>query len=590
MSRSRLDEVMLLDAEFWFRTCGKIRDKSAEIVTPVPNVMQTRMFRYYRECQAKGVPCLMMTLKPRQKGASTITELLVYHHLRRYPELKGFLMGDVQGTSDKVFEIFRLAAEKDRFPWGGVPGVDNVMPGLGKTDEITLVNGSKWYKETAGSPNAGRGGTVQVAHFDEEAWYPRSTKRDPMLAALPSVNKLSPKSLVIRTSTPNGAEGTFYDDWFSVNPYKKIFAAWFEFDDSIMLFESEDERAAFADSLSDDERLEMRTHKGKVSLEHLKWRRFIIETECKGDVDRFRQEYPSDEISCFLLSARLRYDANALREMKGKAESNDKVKKGSLVVQPDSEGVLWVPDPEGDVRLFEDPRLGCYYLVSVDTCSGEDQQIGKTPDPDYHDAQVWRRGYFDPARGLLVPPKMVMRHRSRVDSDILVEIVRAMSLYYGKCIIIPEVNGEAGLHLIKMLVAKNMPVYKRRNSVDGEAKTEYERLEAYGWRTTTPMRKMIVDSMVAPIRQKEIDFSDVEIIEEFERFIVKRDGKAEGMRGFHDDAVISACIGHYCLPSATEYRQPYRRQVDLSRLRRDPSYMAPDGFKRDIQVRGRRKF
>jgi hypothetical protein len=70
-----------------------------------------------------------MILKPRQKGASTIAEAICYRHMRVHPNLNGALMGDVQSTSDKVFEMFRRYAKGDKFPaYAIAPGQPNVAP------------------------------------------------------------------------------------------------------------------------------------------------------------------------------------------------------------------------------------------------------------------------------------------------------------------------------------------------------------------------------------------------------------------------------------------------------------------------------
>jgi hypothetical protein len=579
-----------LDPEFWIRRCAHIRQKDGSIIGPktgkpfVPNKLQLQVLQHYRECQLAGKPCLIMILKPRQKGASTIAEAVIYHHLRRYPGLNGSLMGDIAATSDKVFEMFRRYYEGDVYPWNQGP----IDPELNLGDEVTLPNGSKWYKETAGSTNAGRGGTVQVAHMDEVAFFQTTVSKDPTTAYLGSFYKDGPMSLGFATSTANGATGWFYDTWNNTqNAWKKIFAAWFEFDDSTRKFDSEDERKRFEDSLDEDELDEQKLY--NVTLEQLNWRRYVINTDYRGDAAKFRQEMPSDPETCFLLSSRPRFHMPAVKSMMAAAATNDTRQRGNLVIQ-NKHDAIWLPDANGgSVHRQEEPIIGCRYLVSVDTCSGEDQQIGgKTADPDWHDVQVWRQGYMDPGTQTWRNHALVAWHKSQVDTDVLAEIIAGMSFYYGKCITFPEVNGQGGFHIVKLLVAYGVPVFRRKpHTNSSKPKSEEEQVEAYGWQTDLITRKYIIDTIVPLVRQEKIDIYFKEVLEQFRTFVVTEQGKSEAMPGKHDDSVLSAAIGLYNIGSATEYKLARVRSVDLMRLARDPRYMTPDGFRRKIVMAGR---
>jgi hypothetical protein len=572
-----------LDAEWWLKQCAQIRTKSGKLIgartdQPLkPNHLQLKVLEHYRECQLAQKPCLIMILKPRQKGASTIAEAVIYHHLRRYPGLNGSLMGDIAATSDKVFEMFRRYYEGDQYPWNQGP----IDADLNLGDEITLPNGSKWYKETAGSTNAGRSGTIQVAHMEEVAFYQQTVNKDPTTAYLGSFYKDGPMSLGFATSTANGASGWFYDTWNTNNAWKKIFAAWFEFDDSQRPFYSDDERKRFEDSLDEDELDERKLY--NVTLEQLNWRRHIINTDYRGDAAKFRQEMPSDPETCFLLSSRPRFYMPAIKGMLAACGTNDQRQRGNLVIQG-SHSAIWLPDSGGSVQRLEEPIIGCRYIVSADTCTGQDQQIGgKTQDPDWHDVQVWRQGYIDPGTQEWRNPMLVAWHKSQVDTDVLAEIIAGLSFYYGKCMTVPEVNGMGGLHIVKLLVKYGVPVFRRKPHTNStKRKTEEEELEAYGWSTDQLTRKWIIDALVPLIRQEKVDIYFKEVLEQFRTFIVSEHGKSEAMPGKHDDSVIAAAIALYNIGAATEYKLARVRGVDLMRLARDPRYMAPDGFRRKV--------
>ena len=100
-------------------------------------------------------------------------------------------------------------------------------------------NKSQYGKETAGSKNAGRSGTIQVGNMTEVAFWPMQGERDPALGYLQSLYDGDHVSLVVADSTPNGPNGWFYRTWVQDNEWAKIFAAWFEFEDSVVPFKSE---------------------------------------------------------------------------------------------------------------------------------------------------------------------------------------------------------------------------------------------------------------------------------------------------------------------------------------------------------------
>jgi hypothetical protein len=294
----------------WFKRYGVLKDKGGQELRydpatctggPTPTAVQKKMFDEYNRCRKLKIPCKMMVLKPRQNGASTAAQAIMYFHLRSFVGRKGALMADIQGSGDKVFEHFRNFAAADEFDWGD--GYGRLKPDGNLTDDITLPGGSTYIKVTAGSTNAGRGGTVQAMNMTEVAFFPQNPDRDPALGFLGSWNKDGESSVGIMDSTPNGPAGTFYSYWSDTkNKFTKIFVAWFEEPTYAIPFADEVERRQFEAEMDEDER-EERERFG-CSLEQLKWRRQCIHDNCGGDLDKFRQEYPSDANDC--LSANMR--------------------------------------------------------------------------------------------------------------------------------------------------------------------------------------------------------------------------------------------------------------------------------------------
>src|SRR5262245_56859517 len=69
----------------------------------------------------------------------------------------------------------------------------------------------------------------------------------------------------------------------------------------------------FEDSLTDEERNIQKAY--SLTLEQLNWRRWAIENKCGRDPEKFRQEYPGNDVECWLLSGRPRFDQKKLQQM-----------------------------------------------------------------------------------------------------------------------------------------------------------------------------------------------------------------------------------------------------------------------------------
>jgi len=565
----QLADLIRIDPEVWFSTFGVIKDKRGKDIKPMPNTLQKRMFAHYRKCQVEGLPCKMIILKPRQKGASTCAQALTYHHMRKHENLSGSLMGDIAGTSDKVFEIYRRYAENDIFPWDETG--QNLEDGGSLADAIRLRTKSVYGKETAGSKNAGRSGTIQVGNMTEVAFWPMGGERDPALGYLQSLYDGDNVSLVVADSTPNGPAGWFYRTWVQDNEWAKIFAAWFEFDDSEVPFKSEDQLKDFKDTLTDDEKSEM--ERFDVTWENMHWRRRVLQDKCNGDVSKFRQEYPSDPEECFLMSSRPRFHMDCLNDMVKDAKTQN-YKVGVMSVQEGNKGSFRA-DPQGNWRVYDEPEHDSKYLISADTCTGEDQQQqGLAADPDYHSIQVWRAAYED-WHGVWHVPRLVAIHHSRLDIGVLAQELEGAARYYGGAFIVPEVNN-SGLALLKYLLEMGLSVYRRRKVNDSNGMVE----KSFGWSTDKITRKTVIDHMASELMDGNYDIPDLDVLHEMKVFVVNDKGKPEAAPGHHDDHVLAAAIALYNLDLASSYKLPKKTKITNRMLRKNPGLMCPDGFLR----------
>ena len=176
--------------------------------------------------------------------------------------------------------------------------------------------GSSYFIGTAGQRAFGRGDTVDRAHLSEAAFYEDLEK------ILAGIAEAAEYGQIDIETTPNGRNG-FYEMWQKakqgLSAYTPIFIPWFidrEYSSDSLTDEekrglSTAVREMFA--IPDDQFLQYLTDEEKrlvarvaqeygftLSAGQLKWRRYKIWD--KGAL--FWQEYPEDDVSCFLQSGR----------------------------------------------------------------------------------------------------------------------------------------------------------------------------------------------------------------------------------------------------------------------------------------------
>jgi hypothetical protein len=562
-SNVELGEMALGSPAVHFATCVRIQNKDNEAIRPTPNILQLRMSEVYEICMAVGAPCRMIVCKPRQVGCSTFASHIVYHHGMRW-RTNGITISDKAGNSQKLMMKVRDYGQVDAFPWGIRQMKDSSMG-------LTWTNGSRWEIDSAENWKAGIGDTRTAFHASETAKWPKTgVKNDKrvMAAVLPSISK--GKSVVISESTPEGANGWFYETWqdaVTVDEFLsrrasgedrgvvwiKVFAAWYEFVEHRRREKlGEREKVEMERSLGEREVLLL--DKG-VDWEQLAWRRDMIRTECGASEDLFDEYYPEDEVRCFAVSGRPRFDVESLMQMEKRASGMGFL-TGHLVTL-DNEVVTWSGrgDGGGDVMVWEEPREGCRYLVGCDPATGEDQTTGRNPDRT--SVLVWRQGYFDPSTGIEHRTRLVARVRPPFfgDGDEVAGHILRLSRWYGGATVVIEVN--MGIHIVDRCKEMGVPLYMRKVP---SARVGTEVMQ-YGWKLKdSEQRRQAVDALAVALREGVLDVGCKDVIHEFKMFVVGKNGREEARGGEHDDDVLCAAMCWASMASASEYRRVMRRR------------------------------
>ncbi len=538
-------------AALWFATCAKILTKDQRLVTPDPNLYQLHILEVYEWCMEKGMPCRILALKPRQKGSSTVSAAIVYHHCRRFRS-RAMQIADRYKNSDNLFAMTCRYAENDDFPW----------PSDWETtasSAVILRNERLWSRidrDTAENPRAGRSGTLQVLHVSEAAHFANDGEKCAEKTMLSLLNSLAdiPQSVAIVETTANGAGGWFYEHWQGAatleqalagqhgNGWIKVFAPWFAFEDSRM-------EAGGSPGFSEREQRGVTLFGWDAA--QIAWRRWTLAQKCGGREDLFDQEYPEDEKVAFLTSGRPRFSMagmTRLRAMQGTLVA----RHGFLSEAAGGEGRVFEPHASGWAQIWEEPRAEGRYLLWCDTATGR-EQTRESRDPDRHSILVLRQGYATP-EGEYGNAMLVARVRPPCFDDwhILEEKVIALCQYYGRCLIGVEVP--MGLTLLEGLRRAGMPLFKRRTAASRGEATPLEKL---GFQSNAATKPLVVGSLSRAIDGDPLlDLFDPHVMDELGSFVVHEDGREAALPGKHDDDVMALAMAVHHLPMATLYRAP----------------------------------
>jgi len=262
------------EPEIFARMFLKILDKEKNLVSLRWNKAQQH-FHQHRTGRD-------LVLKARQLGFSTYVQAEMYHRTVTSTRTTMTMAHDSETTQ----KLRRMA---DRF-WENCKFGDT-QPER-KYSNASLATYPEFDSTsviaTAGSKEAGRGDTYTDFHGSEVAFWNDAEK---IMAG--AMQGGSPD--IILESTPNGAQGYFYDlcmDALGGNsPWTLHFYPWW-WDENYSLPLAEGETVIFT---GDEEDL---SRKHGLTAEQIKWRR-SKQRELKN---LFIQEYPEDPINCFITS------------------------------------------------------------------------------------------------------------------------------------------------------------------------------------------------------------------------------------------------------------------------------------------------
>lgn len=244
------------------------------------------------------------------------------------------------------------------------------------------------------------------------------------------------------------------------------------------------------------------------------------------------QEYPDNEDEAFVRSGRMVFDIELLRGFDPEEPQRGAVEWDQV------RGYRFVEDPEGPLRVWRRPQVGEVYSLGADVAEGLDHG-------DYSSAHVVRQS-----------DGMVVAHwHGHVDPDLFgAEVLNHLGRWYGQCLEVPEANNH-GLTTVTALRRVKYPRIFRRRALNDIKKRQGIQL---GWSTNLATKPMLIDDLVAALRDGVIDLRCVETIAELRTFTRDEKGRMSGSP--FDDRVISLGLAVQGLKYV--FAPEYRVEVD----------------------------
>lgn len=264
----------------------KIKDKAGNLVPFELNKPQWFIHEKLEDQLKRKGRVRALILKGRQEGCSTYISARFFHKaLWNFGTSIGTL-SHLADTTNKLYQMIK------RF-YDNLPGILKPDLPINNPRQIRFgkIDGD-WNLGTAGTDDVGRGGTLQLFHGSEVAFWKHPDKiRSGIMQAVSDMEGTES----ILESTANGMDIFFYQMCIQAlkgqGDYELVFVPWYWMEEYQRPVEQEF-------SLTDEE--EELKSLYKLSDQQIRWRRGKIED--LGSVEEFRKEYPCNPQEAFQTS------------------------------------------------------------------------------------------------------------------------------------------------------------------------------------------------------------------------------------------------------------------------------------------------
>lgn len=508
---------MNINTKLYIEKYLKIQDKNSKIVPFKMNKPQMKLYNALKKQYEQGKPQRAIVLKARQMGFSTLTEGIIFKKTVTAFNIKSGIITHEASATDNLFNMSKRYL--DNLP-------DEMKPQIKKSNAKELVfdsekgTGLKGIIKcmTAGNTTVGRSDTFQNLHISEYGFW-GGKKKDTLIGLLQSVPNTKDTMIVVE-STANGYDD-FKDMWDDAvegkSDFIPVFCAWWELDEY---------RKEYNGFELNDEEIELK-ELYNLDDEQLAWRRWCIQTNCRGDINLFKQEYPSCPEEAFISSGNCVFDKEKIINRIQQIKDIEPLKQGSFLYDYDGlniTNIRWQEDKNGIIKVYKDVEKNRPYVLGGDTAGdGSDNFVGEVLDN--------------------ISGKQAAELSHETDEDLYARQMYCLGMYYNQALIGVEVNFST--YPQKELERLRYPKLYQRQVEDS---TTHKCQLKKGFKTTSITRLIIIAGLVKVIRDDIDTINSAELLREGLSFIKNEQGRAEAEQGKHDDRVMATAIAHYIRP------------------------------------------
>ncbi len=514
----------------------KIQTKDGELVNFRFNSAQEKLQTIVDKLQEEGKPVRLIILKARQMGISTWVQGKLFKRSSTRSNYPSLVAAHIEDSSTNLYRMsqrfYDSLPPKVQFKDRSILELKPKTRFSNRKELVFADLDSQIRVATAGSKDIGRSSTLLGLHCSEVAfWENAEGTMKGLLQALSD----SPQSFAVIESTANGVGGYFHRMWQQAvageSSWMPVFFGWWELEDYVRLFDSEEAKENFAKSLDREEKQIKELY--NLTLEQLHWRRLTISDKCNGDPNTFRQEYPSNPREAFISSGRAYFGRKHLIEteslisegIRGNLElvlgTYRRLEDRQLKVNPNTR-VKFVPNPDGYIELWGYPRANGTYCIGGDVAEGlekGDYSVGEVLDRDSGQQIAEWHGHIDP--------------------DLFGEELVKLAIYFNRAWLAVEVNNH-GISTVKHIVRTGYNrIYRRHAAPD---KMESSTTDRVGWRTDQATRPIMLDDLSRGIREGSLLISGKDLLNECSTFVINTKGKPTAQEGCHDDRVMAMAV------------------------------------------------
>ena len=525
-----------------------IRDKKQRLVKLKFKPAQENLYRIIKEEHQAGRPVRLIVLKGRQEGISTATEAVMFQDSATRPMVNTLIVAHQDKATSALFRMNKLF-------YDCLPKALQPMRKNSNAKELVFENPTRNEDEkrrrpglrsriscvTAGGKGVGRSETFNNVHLSELAFWTGEVK-ETLLGIMQAVPD-DPDTMVIIESTANGFN-EFKDLWdgavAGTNGWRPVFLPWY--------MEPEYRKPVESDAVWTDEELRLK-ETYHLDEEQLSWRRWCIKTNCGGDAQIFRQEYPATPDEAFIATGRCVFDKDALtlrREQVRKLRPergrfaytyDDRRTQGDKITD-----IRWEPDERGEIRILHRPEAGVPYVLGGDTAGdGSDCFAGQVLDN--------RTG----AQAAVL--------QQQLDETEYTRQMYCLGMYYNTALMGIEINYST--YPQKEMQRLGYPKFYVRERVDTYTGAV---MQTYGFETNSRTRPLMIDGLKAVAREAPELIGDYETLGEMLTFVYDERRRPQAEVGKHDDLVMALAIAH-CIRPQQRYtaKLPAGKRVQWTR-------------------------